>query len=98
MRDQVRSRTMRDRRESWIFALTLCSAAASLVSIAASERLLGAACLLWLGIRPSSLNLPAYVWPLCAFMLTTLLSFAMSPDRSVGGHQIGKFVLFPMGL
>jgi putative inorganic carbon (hco3(-)) transporter len=31
-------------------------------------------------------------------MLTTILSFVMSPDRSVGGHQIGKFVLFPMGL
>ena len=89
---------MQDRRDSWIFAITLLCAAASLVSIAASEILLGAACLLWIAIRPRPLNLPAYVLPLCAFMLTTLLSFAMSPDRSVGEHQIGKFVLFPVGL
>jgi len=78
--------------------LTLLSAAASLVSIAASEILLGAACLLWIVIRPRPLILPSYVLPLCAFMATTLLSFAMSPDRSVGEHQIGKFVLFPIGL
>jgi len=89
---------MRNSREPWIFALTLLSAAAALVSIAASEILLAMACLLWIVIRPRPVHLPSYVLPLCAFMLTTLLSFAMSPDRSVGGHQIGKFVLFPMGL
>src|SRR5436190_12323170 len=90
--------TMRTRRESWIFALTLLSAAAALVSIAASEILLAAACLLWIAIRPRPIKIPAYTLPLVAFMLTTVLSFAMSPDRSVGGHQIGKFVLFPVGL
>jgi O-antigen ligase len=90
--------TMRNRRESWIFALTLLSAAAALVSIAASEILLAGACLLWIAIRPSPVKIPAYVLPLVAFMLTTVLSFAMSPDRSVGAHQVGKFVLFPMGL
>jgi O-antigen ligase len=89
---------MRNRHEPWIFALTLFSAAAALVSIAASEILLAGACLLWIVIRPRPLNIPAYTLPLFAFMLTTALSFAMSPDRSVGGHQIGKFVLFPMGL
>jgi len=89
---------MQDSRESWIFVLTLLSAATSLVSIAASETLLGAACLLWIVIRPRPLHLPSYVLPLCAFMLTTVLSFWMSPDRSVGGHQIAKFVLFPIGL
>ena len=89
---------MRTPRESWIFALTLLSAAAALVSIAASEILLAGACLLWIIIRPRPVQLPAYTLPLIAFMLTTVLSFAMSPDRSVGGHQIGKFVLFPMGL
>jgi len=89
---------MRKRAEPWIFALTLLSAAAALVSIAASEILLAIALLLWIVIRPQRVQLPSYVLPLCAFMLTTLLSYAMSPDRSVGGHQIGKFVLFPMGL
>jgi len=89
---------MRDSREPWIFALTFLSAAASLVSIAASEILLGLACLLWIIVRPRPLYLPDYFLPLCVFMLTTLLSYAMSPDRSVGSHQIGKFVLFPMGL
>jgi O-antigen ligase len=90
--------TMQDRRESWIFCLTLLTAATSLVSIAASETLLGAACLLWIVVRPRPLHLPSYVLPLCAFMLTTVLSYWMSPDRSVGGHQITKFVLFPIGL
>ena len=89
---------MQNSRESWIFALTLLSAAAALVSIAASEILLAGACLLWIVVRPRPVQWPAYVLPLIAFMLTTILSFVMSPDRSVGGHQIGKFVLFPMGL
>jgi hypothetical protein len=90
--------TMRSPRESWIFTLTLLSAAAALVSIAASEILLAVACLLWIVIRPRPVQIPAYTLRLLAFLLTTLLSFAMSPDRSVGGHQLGKFVLFPMGL
>jgi O-antigen ligase len=90
--------TMRDGRESWIFGLTLLSAAAALVSIAACEILLAMACLLWIVIHPRPVQLPAYTLPLLAFMLTTVLSFVMSPDRTVGGHQIGKFVLFPMGL
>ena len=89
---------MRNRHESWIFALTLLSAAAALVSIAASEILLAGACLLWIVIRPRPVQWPAYLLPLIAFMLTTILSYAMSADRSVGAHQIGKFVLFPMGL
>jgi O-antigen ligase len=89
---------MQGSRESWIFALTLLSAAASLISIAASEILLGMAVLLWIFIRSGPIYWPPYVLPLCAFMLTTLLSFVMSPDSTVGEHQIGKFVLFPMGL
>ena len=89
---------MRSPREWWIFTLTVLSAAAALVSIAASEILLAGACLLWIVIRPRPVKIPAYTVPLIAFMLTTVLSFSMSPDRSVGGHQLGKFVLFPMGL
>jgi len=90
--------TMRSPREWWIFTLTVLSAAAALVSIAASEILLAGACLLWIVIRSHPVRIPAYTLPLIAFMVTTVLSFAMSPDRSVGGHQLGKFVLFPMGL
>ena len=89
---------MQKRGESWIFVFTLLSAAASLMSVAASEIFLPAACLLWIVLRPRRFELPAYAWPLAAFMLTTVLSFVMSPDHSVGRHQIGKFVLFPMGL
>jgi hypothetical protein len=42
--------------------------------------------------------LPSYYIPLAAFILTTLLSLAFSPDPWTGEHQIGKFVLYPMGL
>jgi O-antigen ligase len=90
--------TMRSPHERWIFTLTVLSAAAALVSIAASEILLAGACLLWIVIRSRPVRIPAYTLPLIAFMVTTVLSFAMSPDRSIGGHQLGKFVLFPMGL
>ena len=89
---------MRSPREWWIFTLTVLSAAAALVSIAASEILLAGACLLWIVIRSGPVGIPAYALPLIAFMVTTVLSFAMSPDRSIGGHQLGKFVLFPIGL
>jgi O-antigen ligase len=90
--------TMRSPHEWWIFTLTVLSAAAALVSIAASEILLAGACLLWIVIRSRPVRIPAYTLPLIAFMVTTVLSFALSSDRSIGGHQLGKFVLFPMGL
>lgn len=89
---------MQDRRESWIFALALLSAASTLVSIAAAQILFGMACLLWIAIRPRPLVLPSYVLPLCVFMLTTFLSLAMSPDPGVGGSPIHKFFLYPIGL
>jgi len=90
--------TMRTKRESWIFVLTVLSAAASLVSIAASEILLALACLLWIAIRPRPFLIPAYALPLTAFMLTTVLSWVMSPDPSIGAAPVRKFVLFSMGL
>jgi O-antigen ligase len=81
------------------FWLTAASAAASLVSIAAMEILLGAAVLLliytlYTGRRPSTW--PSFLLPLGAFMVTTLISLAASPDPSVGWHPIQKFVLFSM--
>jgi len=94
---QVRSKTMRDRLEPWIFYLTLGSAAATLVSLPASEILLGLACVLWIAIRPRPIRLPSYALPLLVFMLTTLLSMAMSPEPTSGGAPIRKFVLYLMG-
>jgi O-antigen ligase len=90
--------TMRNSRGAWIFYLTLASASAALVSIAASEILLGMACLLWIVFRPRPLQFPAYTLPLLVFIVTTLLSLAMSPDPSVGGPPVRKFVLYIMGL
>ena len=93
---------MRRNGEEVVFWLTASTAAASLISVAAMEILLGAAVLgwilLWVFKRPVRLRLPSYYIPLAAFILTTLLSLAFSPDPWTGEHQIGKFVLFPMGL
>ena len=93
---------MRRDGEAVIFWLTAGSAAASLISIAAMESLMGAAVagwiLLWLLKRPVPIRWPSYFVPLVAFIATTLLSLAFSPDPATGEHQIGKFVLFPMGL
>jgi len=93
---------MRRNGEEVVFWLTASTAAASLISVAAMETLLGAAVLgwilLWVFKRPVPLRLPSYYMPLAAFILTTLLSLAFSPDPWTGEHQIGKFVLYPMGL
>ncbi len=88
---------MRRDSEAAMFWLTAASAAASLVSIAAMEILLGAAVLLWVYNR-SSPRWPPYTFPLIAFMATTLVSLAASSNPSVGWHPIQKFVLFSMGL
>ncbi|HEX4998445.1 MAG TPA: O-antigen ligase family protein [Terriglobia bacterium] len=88
----------RSAKETWLFGLTLASAACTLISIAASEILGAAACLLWIALRPGRPRVPRYVIPLVLFMLATIASLAMSPDPSRGGAQINKFVLFPMGL
>src|SRR4051812_23198743 len=89
---------MRDKTERLIFGLTLASAAGALVSIFASELLGAVACLAWIIAGPRRVRLPTYFVPLAAFMATTVLSLAMSPDPGVGIAQINKFVLFPMGL
>jgi O-antigen ligase len=89
---------MNNSRESWIYLLTILCAAATLVSIAAAQILLVAACLLWIVLRPRPLYLPTYIFPLFAFLLTTLMSLAMSPDPARGAGPIRKFVLVAVGL
>src|SRR5205085_479221 len=89
---------MPEKRDSWLFAMTLASAAAVLVSIAAAETLLAIACLGWLLVRPRRIIWPPYSVPLLAFMLTTALSLMMSPQPEIGMSSVRKFVLFMMGL
>jgi O-antigen ligase len=89
---------MRENRDSWLFAITLASAAAVLVSIAAAETLLAMACLGWLILRPSRIIWPSYLVPLLVFMVTTVLSLLMSPQPEIGMGSVRKFVLFAMGL
>jgi len=85
-------------RDSVVFALTLMSATAILVSIAAAQTLLAMACLAAILRRPQPMVWPSYVIPLCAFMLTTVLALLMSPQPEVGMSAVRKFVLFTMGL
>src|SRR5215467_12960491 len=85
-------------RDSSVFALTLMSAAAVLVSIAAAEMLLAITCVAWIVQRPAAVVWPSYFIPLCAFMLTTVLALLMSAQPEVGMSSVRKFVLFTMGL
>jgi hypothetical protein len=89
---------MPENHERWLFVLTLASAAAVLVSIAAAETLLALTCLLWIALRPGPLTWPSYFVPLCAFMATTILALLMSPEPAAGRAAIYKFWLFAMGL
>src|SRR5215475_1189206 len=93
-----RIRLMPENRERYLFALTLSSAAAVLVSIAAAETLLAITCLVWIVVRPRPLIWPSYFTPLCAFMVTTAFSLAMSPEPAFGRAAIYKFWLFSMSL
>ena len=89
---------MSEKLEPWVFRLLVGSAASVLVSIAAAETLLAAACLLWLGSRPRAIQWPIYWMPLALFALTTVISLVVSPDPSVGFGPVRKLVLFAMGL
>ena len=93
-----RIRHMPENRERWLFALTIASAAAALVSIAAAETLLVIACLTWIVIRPGTFVWPSYFIPLGALLATTVLSLIMSPQPVSGRAVIYKFWLFMMGL
>src|SRR5262245_22385997 len=88
---------MRASREPWIFALTAASAAAVLISIAAAQILLVAACVLCV-ISRTKLCWPRYCLPLGAMICATLLSMAASPDPALGIWSLRKFWLFAIGL
>lgn len=88
---------MPETRERWLFALTLASAVAVLVSIAAAETLLAIACLAWIVLQPRPIIWPSYFVPLCAFMAATVLALLMSPEPALGRAAIYKFWLFTMG-
>jgi putative inorganic carbon (hco3(-)) transporter len=94
----ARIRRMPENRERWLFGLTLASATAVLVSIAASETLLAVTCLVWIAWRPRPLVWPSYFVPLCAFLATTTLTLFMSSEPLSGRAAIYKFWLFSMGL
>jgi O-antigen ligase len=85
-------------RDSWVFALTLISAAAVLVSIAAAETFLAVACVAAIVRRPQPFVLPSYFIPLGVFMAATILALFMSPQPEAGAGAVRKFVLFTMGL
>ena len=86
---------MRANREPLVFALTLAGAAALMFSIAVGEILLGTALVTWLVWNPRRPTLPSYFIPLCAFVLTTALSLAFSPDPEVNWF-FRKTILFGM--
>jgi O-antigen ligase len=85
-------------RDTWVFALTLMSAAAVLISIAAAETLLAMAFLAAILNRQRPTVWPGYLIPLCAFMAATVLALLMSPQPEIGMGAVRKFVLFTMGL
>jgi O-antigen ligase len=89
---------MRRDSDGVVFWLATASAASTLVSIVAMEVFLAAAVLVWIFTRSAPLRWPSYFLPLGAFMATTLLSMAFSPNPGAGWHQVEKVVLFPIGL
>jgi putative inorganic carbon (HCO3(-)) transporter len=70
---------------------------ATLVSIAVSQILLSVTALLFIGIWLSEgrkqLAFPG-LWPVAAFVATTLIALASSPDRAQGAPAIRKLILF----
>jgi putative inorganic carbon (hco3(-)) transporter len=84
-------------RDSWVFALTLMSAAAVLISIPVAETLLAMACVGAIIQRPQHAVWPSYAIPLCAFMTATILALLMSPEPEIGTGAIRKFYLFTLG-
>lgn len=84
--------------DEWLFRLSVATAASVLVSITAAQILLTVTLVTWLALRTRRINWPGYSVPLLAFMLTTGLSLAMSPDPGIGFGPVRKFVLFSMGV
>jgi putative inorganic carbon (hco3(-)) transporter len=80
------------------FTLVAAAAAASLVSIALSQILLGAV-LAWALVKVRPLTAPRACWTLAFFFAWTLLSAALSPDPAASLPQIKKFyvwLMFPL--
>ena len=75
--------------------LTFGSAVTILVSIAASQILLGLA-LAALLLSGARMRLPRIWIPLCLFLLGTLISLALSPDPAAGLPQVRKIFVFTM--
>ncbi|MGA2592648.1 MAG: O-antigen ligase family protein [Bryobacteraceae bacterium] len=75
--------------------LTFGSAVTILVSIAASQILLGLA-LAALLLSGARMRLPRIWIPLCLFLLGTLISLALSPDPAAGLPQVRKIFVFSM--
>jgi O-antigen ligase len=71
----------------------LLSATAVVLSIAASQILLGLALIAFLA-SGTPLRLPPIQWPLLAFMGWTLVSLAASPDAAGGLPQVRKFFVY----
>ena len=88
---------MREWPERWLFFLSVATAAAVLVSIAASQILLAITLLVWILARPGRIRWPGYLLPLAAFMLTSTVALLASPDPGAGLPAIRKFVLFSIG-
>ena len=84
-----------DIRQSAPAYLAGASAATSLVSIAASQILLGMA-VIALFFSPRPLRWPRAGWPLIGFVGWTLISLAASPDPAGGLPQIKKFYVYLM--
>lgn len=94
----LESAPMPAKSEKWVYGLVLASAASLLVSIAAGQALLAAACLLWVATRPAKPVVPGYLLPVAVLLLLTVVSLVASPEPDVGFGPIRKFVLFAMGI
>jgi putative inorganic carbon (hco3(-)) transporter len=90
--------TSADRQQRLILASAWAAwgaASLSLVSIAASQSLLGLSLGLLLVSR-SRWQAPRFAWPLALFVALTLLSLAFSPDPAAGWPQVRKLYVLLM--
>jgi O-antigen ligase len=79
------------------FALTFASAAAIMLSIAASQILMGAALVVAL-LSGRGLRMPRFFKPLLVFLAITVMADLFSADPRAGLPQIRKFYVFAIAL